>query len=239
MTPYFEVRNLRKTWPGTRIDFSCSVEKGKMLGITGRSGSGKSTVLRIIAGLLEADCEDNRKTGTAAPCEPLVLRLDGCDISRLVPAKRNVGMVFQSAALFPHMRVDDNVGYGLRCAGMSKKQSRMQAADFLKDFGLDGFAARYPESLSGGEAQRVSLARTLIVRPSLVLFDEPFSSLDAPLRKKLAVDIRALQKKIGFTGILVTHDINEAKAMCDIITVLKDGVQIWTGRAEGFNEGLL
>ena len=167
MTPYFEARNLRKTWPGTRIDFSCSVEKGKMLGITGRSGSGKSTVLRIIAGLLEADCEDNRKTGTAAPCEPLVLRLDGCDISRLVPAKRNVGMVFQSAALFPHMRVDDNVAYGLRCAGMSKKQSHMQAADFLKDFGLEGFAARYPESLSGGEAQRVSLARTLIVRPPL------------------------------------------------------------------------
>ena len=115
----------------------------------------------------------------------------------------------------------------------------MQAADFLKDFGLEGFAARYPESLSGGEAQRVSLARTLIVRPSLVLFDEPFSSLDAPLRKKLAVDIRALQKKIGFTGILVTHDTNEAKAMCDIITVLKNGVQIWTGRAEDFNEGLL
>lgn len=239
MTPYFEARNLCKSWPGTRIDFSCSIENGKMLGIAGRSGSGKSTVLRIIAGLLEADCEDKQKTGSDAPCEPLVLRLDGRDISTLVPAKRNVGMVCQSAALFPHMRVDDNVAYGLRCAGMSKKQSRTQAAEFLKDFGLEGFAARYPESLSGGEAQRVSLARTLIVQPSLVLFDEPFSSLDAPLRKKLAADIRALQKKIGFTGILVTHDINEAKAMCDIITVLKDGTQIWTGNPHDFNEGLI
>lgn len=239
MTPYFEARNLRKSWPGTRIHFSCSIEKGAMLGIAGRSGSGKSTVLRIIAGLLEADCEDKQKAGSDAPCKPLVLRLDGRDISTLVPAKRNVGMVFQSAALFPHMRVDDNVAYGLRCAGMSKKQSRTQAADFLKDFGLEGFAARYPESLSGGEAQRVSLARTLIVQPSLVLFDEPFSSLDAPLRKKLAADIRALQKKIGFTGILVTHDINEAKAMCDIITVLKDGTQIWTGNSHDFNEGLI
>lgn len=239
MTPYFEARNLRKSWPGTRIDFSCSVEKGKMLGIAGHSGSGKSTVLRIIAGLLEADGEDERKIEPAAPSEPLILRLNGRDIGRLVPAKRNVGMVFQSAALFPHMRVDDNVAYGLRCAGLGKKQSRMQAAEFLKNFGLEGFASRYPESLSGGEAQRVSLARTLIVQPSLVLFDEPFSSLDAPLRKKLAADIRDLQKQIGFTGILVTHDINEAKAMCDTVTVLKKGRQTWTGSPDDFNEGLL
>ena len=239
MTPHFEACNIRKSWPGIRIDFSCSVEKGKMLGIAGRSGSGKSTVLRIIAGLLEPDCDDKQKTDTAAPCEPLVLRLDGRDINSLVPAKRNVGMVFQSAALFPHMRVDDNVGYGLRCAGISKKQSRLQAAEFLKNFGLEGFATRYPESLSGGEAQRVSLARTLIVRPSLILFDEPFSSLDAPLRKKLAADIRALQKKIGFTGIVVTHDINEAKAICDTITVLKKGVQTWTGSPADFNESLI
>lgn len=207
-----------------------------MLGIAGRSGSGKSTVLRLIAGLLEPD-----KTGHG---QNTVLMLDGRNLLSVKPARRGVGMVFQAAALFPHMRVDDNVAYGLRClsrlrGGLSKKQSRLRAAEFLERFGLEGFAERYPDSLSGGEAQRVSLARTLIVQPDLVLFDEPFSSLDAPLRKKLAADIRSLQKKIGFTGIMVTHDIEEAKSMCDLITVLRCGKQIWTGKPENFSEELL
>ena len=207
-----------------------------MLGIAGRSGSGKSTVLRLIAGLLEPD-----KTGHG---QNMVLTLDGRNLLSVKPARRGVGMVFQAAALFPHMRVDDNVAYGLRClsrlrGGLSKKQSRLRAAEFLERFGLEGFAERYPDSLSGGEAQRVSLARTLIVQPDLVLFDEPFSSLDAPLRKKLAADIRSLQKKIGFTGIMVTHDIEEAKSMCDLITVLRCGKQIWTGKPENFSEELL
>ena len=233
---YFEVAGLRKTWADIRIEFSCSIEKGCMLGIAGRSGSGKSTVLRLIAGLLEPD-----KTGHG---QNMVLTLDGRNLLSVKPARRGVGMVFQAAALFPHMRVDDNVAYGLRClarlrGGLSKKQSRLRAAEFLERFGLEGFAERYPDSLSGGEAQRVSLARTLIVQPDLVLFDEPFSSLDAPLRKKLAADIRVLQKKIGFTGIMVTHDIEEAKSMCDLITVLRCGKQIWTGKPENFSEELL
>ena len=207
-----------------------------MLGIAGRSGSGKSTVLRLIAGLLEPD-----KTGHG---QNTVLMLDGRNLLSVKPARRGVGMVFQAAALFPHMRVDDNVAYGLRClsrlrGGLSKKQSRIRGAEFLAEFGLEGFAERYPDSLSGGEAQRVSLARTLIVRPDLVLFDEPFSSLDAPLRKKLAADIRSLQKKIGFTGIVVTHDIEEAKFMCDDITVLRCGKQIWTGKPQDFGEEIL
>lgn len=233
---YFEVRGLRKTWADICIEFSCSIEKGCMLGIAGRSGSGKSTVLRLIAGLLEPD-----KTGHG---QNTVLTLNGRNLLSVKPARRGVGMVFQAAALFPHMRVDDNVAYGLRClsrlrGGLSKKQSRIRAAEFLERFGLEGFAERYPDSLSGGEAQRVSLARTLIVQPDLVLFDEPFSSLDAPLRKKLAADIRSLQKKIGFTGIMVTHDIEEAKSMCDLITVLRCGKQIWTGKPENFSEELL
>lgn len=233
---YFEVVGLRKTWADVCIEFSCSIEKGCMLGIAGRSGSGKSTVLRLIAGLLEPD-----KTGHG---QNMVLTLDGRNLLSVKPARRGVGMVFQAAALFPHMRVDDNVAYGLRClsrlrGGLSKKQSRLRAAEFLERFGLEGFAERYPDSLSGGEAQRVSLARTLIVQPDLVLFDEPFSSLDAPLRKKLAADIRSLQKKIGFTGIMVTHDIEEAKSMCDLITVLRCGKQIWTGKPENFSEELL
>ena len=233
---YFEVVGLRKTWADICIEFSCSIEKGCMLGIAGRSGSGKSTVLRLIAGLLEPD-----KTGHG---QNTVLTLDGRNLLSVKPARRGVGMVFQAAALFPHMRVDDNVAYGLRCfsrlrGGLSKKQSRLRAAEFLERFGLEGFAERYPDSLSGGEAQRVSLARTLTVQPDLVLFDEPFSSLDAPLRKKLAADIRSLQKKIGFTGIMVTHDIEEAKSMCDLITVLRCGKQIWTGKPENFSEELL
>lgn len=233
---YFEVRGLRKTWADICIEFSCSIEKGCMLGIAGRSGSGKSTVLRLIAGLLEPD-----KTGHG---QNMVLTLDGRNLLSVKPARRGVGMVFQAAALFPHLRVDDNVAYGLRClsrlrGGLSKKQSRLRAAEFLERFGLEGFVERYPDSLSGGEAQRVSLARTLIVQPDLVLFDEPFSSLDAPLRKKLAADIRSLQKKIGFTGIMVTHDIEEAKSMCDLITVLRCGKQIWTGKPENFSEELL
>jgi Fe(3+) ions import ATP-binding protein fbpC len=233
---YFEVRGLRKTWADICIEFSCSIEKGCMLGIAGRSGSGKSTILRLIAGLLEPD-----KTGHG---QNTVLTLDGRNLLSVKPVRRGVGMVFQAAALFPHMRVDDNVAYGLRClsrlrGGLSKKQSRLRAAKFLERFGLEGFAERYPDSLSGGEAQRVSLARTLIVQPDLVLFDEPFSSLDAPLRKKLAADIRSLQKKIGFTGIMVTHDIEEAKSMCDLITVLRCGKQIWTGKPENFSEELL
>ena len=233
---YFEVVGVRKTWADICIEFSCSIEKGCMLGIAGRSGSGKSTVLRLIAGLLEPD-----KTGHG---QNMVLTLDGRNLLSVKPARRGVGMVFQAAALFPHMRVDDNVAYGLRClsrsrGGLSKKQSRIRAAEFLAEFGLEGFAQRYPDSLSGGEAQRVSLARTLIVRPDLVLFDEPFSSLDAPLRKKLAADIRSLQKKIGFTGIVVTHDIEEAKFMCDDITVLRRGSQIWTGKPQDFGEEIL
>ena len=233
---YFEVAGLRKTWADICIEFSCSIEKGKMLGIAGRSGSGKSTVLRLIAGLVQPDPETSDT--------PLVLSVGGKSIKHMSPAKRSIGMVFQSAALFPHLRVDDNVAYGLRClsrsrGGLSKKQSRIRAAEFLAEFGLEGFARRYPDSLSGGEAQRVSLARTLIVRPDLVLFDEPFSSLDAPLRKKLAADIRSLQKKIGFTGIVVTHDIEEAKFMCDDITVLRRGSQIWTGKPQDFGEEIL
>jgi len=227
---YFKTDNLYKNWDGLEVHFSCKLEKGQMLGIVGQSGCGKSTVLRLIAGLLLQE----RHTGLA----PSII-LNGHDISDVVPGKRNIGMVFQNAALFAHMRVEDNVAYGLRSEGVAKKQSREQANTFLEKFGLAGFGRRWPDSLSGGEAQRVSLARTLIVQPALVLFDEPFSSLDAPLRKKLAVDILTLQQDIGFAGIMVTHDIQEAQTMCNIVTVMKNGSQVWTGKAKDFTETLL
>ncbi|QTQ15840.1 ABC transporter ATP-binding protein [Treponema parvum] len=227
------------------IDFSCSLEKGLILGIAGQSGSGKSTVLRLISGLLESDDSRIRVDGGKEFTEKPKILLDGKDISKLPPAKRGIGMVFQTPALFPHLRVDDNVAYGLRYGDvssevrLSKKEARKYAAEYLDKFNMKDLAERFPDSLSGGEAQRVSLARTLIMNPSLILFDEPFSALDAPLRKKLAKEIKQLQIRTGFTGILVTHDINEIKAMCDAVTVLYRGKQIWTGDPKDFCEELL
>ncbi len=217
---FLAVSGIEKKWPDAHVSFSVSVPQGQMLGILGQSGSGKSTVLRMIAGLLTPDAGS--------------VWLDGRDITHLAPGKRRVGMVFQNHALFSHLRVDDNIGYGLVSAGMSKKESRIRAAEFLERFGLSGFEKRWPDSLSGGEAQRVALARTLIVQPLLVLFDEPLSSLDAPLRRRLRKEIRSGQKELGCTGILVTHDIEEALAVSDMIVVMKQGNVIWQGLTADF-----
>lgn len=226
MQKYFTAENLRLDWEDFHLDVSFSCEKNTMTSIVGPSGSGKSTVLRLIAGL-EKNSPDSKIT------------LDSVDITNLSPAKRGVGMVFQKANLFTHLRVDDNVAYGLRCGGMSKKKSREVANEFLKNFNIEGFGSRSSETLSGGEAQRVSLARTLITKPRLILFDEPLSALDAPLRKKLAGEIRSLQKEFGFTGIMVTHDINEAKAVSENIILIKHGKIIWQGNASDFSEEMI
>ncbi|MDI9387580.1 MAG: ABC transporter ATP-binding protein [Spirochaetota bacterium] len=224
---YFMVENLKKTWENAdsafTLDIDFSVDKGEMLCIAGQSGSGKSTILRIISGILPFE-------------KGARLVLDGKDISTLPPGKRDIGMVFQNPTLFPHMRVEDNIAFGLISRKVAKKDARFRSAALLERFGLSGFAKRYPDSLSGGEAQRVALARTLIVEPKLVLFDEPFSSLDAPLRKSLALDIRQSQRELGFTGILVTHDIDEAKTMSDRVIVLKKGHLFWQGAAKDFKE---
>ena len=148
-------------------------------------------------------------------------------------------MVFQNHALFNHLSVADNVAYGLRCKGVHAAEARKRAEEYLSLVGLAGFGFRRPDTLSGGEAQRVSLARTLIMKPPLVLFDEPLSALDAPLRKKLAADIRSSQKKEGFTGIFVTHDIAEAKAVADRIILMKAGRIQWQGKPEDFSENMI
>ena len=223
---YFIAENLKQIFDAVSIDVSFSCEKGTMTSIVGASGSGKSTVLRLISGLNKA-------------CKEQKLVLDGVDVNALPPAKREIGMVFQSHTLFDHLKVEDNVAYGLISGGMKKKEARKQAADFLKQFELEGFEKRYPDTLSGGEKQRVSLARTLIMKPKLVLFDEPLSALDAPLRKKLAALIRSLQQTFGFTGIMVTHDINEAKAVSDQIILMKKGHIIWQGKASDFDEKMM
>ena len=205
---YFSIRNIHKTWETVTVDFSLECEKGTMTCLLGPSGCGKSTVLNIISGLEKNDEDWQNK---------LEIELDGQRIEKLPPRARNVGMVFQSGALFNHMNVVNNVAYGLISQGIKKKEALTRASAFLPEFGLEGFDRRMPQTLSGGERQRVALARTLITEPKLVLLDEPLSALDADLRRRLARQIRQWQKKIGFTAIMVTHDENEATAVADKI----------------------
>lgn len=223
---YLEIQNLHMDYENISIDFSATLEKGKTLAIVGHSGSGKSTILRMIAGLLPSG--KNAK-----------IHLDNKDITKLPPNKRGIGMVFQSPCLFEHLKIIDNATFALDCKGISKKQRQEIGKDWLKRFGLDSMENRLPHTLSGGEAQRVSLVRTLIAEPKVVLFDEPFSALDAPLRKKLTADLSTWQKELGFTAILVTHDIEEAKKLGDKIIVMKAGKMIWEGLPEDFVEELL
>ena len=218
---YFQALNIKKSYfldgkETFALSFSLCCSRGSMTAVIGPSGSGKSSMLRLIAGL---DSPDRPAEGDAPP---LVL-LGGKDITALSPGKRGIGMVFQKAALFPHMRVDDNIAYGLRARGVSRAEGRQRASFFLERVGLKGFEARRPASLSGGEAQRVSLARTLILEPDLVLFDEPLSALDTPLRRRLAADIAQMQKATGFTGIFVTHDMEEARQIATRIVEMKAG----------------
>lgn len=211
---YFQVSNIHKTFipvPIVRpITFEMECEKGSMTCILGPSGSGKSTVLNIIAGLEKND-----------PGYPLKIILDGQEIQGMPPAKRQIGMVFQSGALFNHLSVVQNVAYGLISMGIKKKEALLKASEYLKNFDLQNFDDRMPQTLSGGERQRVALARTLIIEPKLVLLDEPFSALDTDLRHRLATSLKQWQKNIGFTSIMVTHDEQEAQTVADKIINFK------------------
>lgn len=212
---YLKVQNLHKSWPSVTVDFSLECDKSTMTCLLGPSGCGKSTVLNIIAGL-----EKNDPLGSLSLSkgpQEFLIELDGQRIESLPPAKRNIGMVFQSGALFNHLTVGDNVAYGLISQGVKKKEARARAAEYLKHFDLEGFENRMPQNLSGGEKQRVALARTLITEPKLVLLDEPFSALDTDLRHRMAAWLRDQQKKLGFTAIMVTHDQQEAQTVSDNI----------------------
>lgn len=225
---YLKVQNLHKSWPSVTVDFSLECDKSTMTCLLGPSGCGKSTVLNIIAGLEKNDPLGSlsQKGSQSIACPELVkgkgpqeflIELDGQRIESLPPAKRNIGMVFQSGALFNHLTVGDNVAYGLISQGIKKKEARARAAEYLKHFDLEGFESRMPQNLSGGEKQRVALARTLITQPKLVLLDEPFSALDTDLRHRMAQWLRDQQKKLGFTAIMVTHDQQEAQTVADKI----------------------
>jgi iron(III) transport system ATP-binding protein len=185
------------------------VAQGEFVCFLGPSGCGKTTLLRIIAGL------EVQSAGS--------VRQGGRDISRLPPAQRDYGIVFQSYALFPNLSVFDNVAYGLVNKGHARKAIRARVAELLKLVGLPEAGAKFPSQLSGGQQQRIALARALATSPGLLLLDEPLSALDALERVRLRQEIRALQQRLGVTTIMVTHDQEEALSMADRIVVMKDG----------------
>ncbi|WOB09222.1 ABC transporter ATP-binding protein [Piscinibacter gummiphilus] len=211
-----EFRNVSKrygsddTAPLVVKDISFGVPKGTLTTILGPSGCGKTTTLRMIAGL-------------ESPSAGRIL-INGEDVTALGAAQRNVSLVFQSYALFPHMSVIENVSYGLRMSGQRGPQAREKAAQMLATVGLHGLDERMPSELSGGQQQRVALARALALEPAVLLFDEPLSNLDARLRRSMREEIRALQQRLALTVAYVTHDQSEALAVSDHIIVMDQGV---------------
>jgi putative spermidine/putrescine transport system ATP-binding protein len=190
-------------------EFSLDVRDGEFVMLLGPSGCGKTTTLRMIAGFI-------------APTAGRV-RLGGKDITVLPPWKRDTGMVFQSYALFPHLTVAENVAFGLEMRKIQKSDIPKRVTEALRLVRLDGLADRLPRQLSGGQQQRVALARALIIRPDVLLLDEPLSNLDAKLREMVRVEIRELQHELGITTVMVTHDQEEALIMADRLVVMSDG----------------
>ncbi len=185
------------------------IDGGELVTLLGPSGCGKTTILRLISGL-------------EAPTEGSVL-VAGRDVTGLPASQRNVSMVFQSYALFPHLRVIDNVAYGLLNRGLVKSEARERARLAIEQVGLSGLGGRWPAELSGGQQQRVALARALVLEPDVLLFDEPLSNLDTRLRRHMRDEIRALQQRLGVTAVYVTHDQAEALAVSDRVIVMDAG----------------
>ena len=191
-------------------NISLAIEPGEFFALLGPSGSGKSTLLRVIAGFARA------QSGRVL--------VDGKDISAVPPWKRDIGMVFQNYALWPHMTVQDNVAFGLQERKLPRDEVKRKVAAALDLVGLAALAARRPSQLSGGQQQRVALARTIAIEPKVLLLDEPLSNLDAKLRVHMRVELLALQRKLGVTTIFVTHDQEEALSISDRVAVLDAGV---------------
>ena len=189
--------------------FDLSVGRGEFITLLGPSGCGKTTILRIIAGLETAD-------------EGRVL-MDGKDITVLEPDKRGLNMVFQNYALFPHMNVEQNVGYSLKLKGESKADIHRAVAEVLAMVQLSGYEKRRPDELSGGQRQRVAVARALINKPKVLLLDEPLGALDLQLRRQMQVELKRLQKQLGISFVYITHDQEEALAMSDRVAVIRNG----------------
>ncbi len=205
------IDHLRKTYGEFHAvdDFSIDIADGEFLVLLGPSGCGKTTTLRMVAGFIQP---------TAGK-----ITIGERDVTGLPPWKRNCGLVFQSYALFPHMSVADNVAFGLEMRKMAPAERAPRVAEALRLVQLTGFDARYPRQLSGGQQQRVALARALAMQPDVLLLDEPLSNLDAKLRQEVRVEIRDLQRKLGLTTIMVTHDQEEALTMADRLVVMEKG----------------
>ena len=208
---FLELENLNKDFGAHRaVDgLTLAVDKGEFVSLLGPSGCGKTTTLQMIAGFVEP-------TGGA-------IRLDGRDLLMVKPARRGLGIVFQSYALFPHMTVAENVAFGLEMQGVARAECDKRVAETLQLVGLGAFADRHPRQLSGGQQQRVALARALVIRPRILLLDEPLSNLDAKSREEMQIELRQIQRTVGTTTILVTHDQAEAMALSDRIVVMNKG----------------
>jgi iron(III) transport system ATP-binding protein len=214
---HIELRAISKRFGSTAVvdRVSLSIEAGSLVTLLGPSGCGKTTTLRMIAGL-------------ETPTEGQVL-IGGRDVTTWGPAERNVSLVFQSYALFPHLSVLDNVAYGPRVQGDPPARAHARAREALALLGLTGLEARLPAQLSGGQQQRVAVARALVLEPAALLFDEPLSNLDARLRRRVRDEIRALQRRLGLSVVYVTHDREEALAVSDRIVVMDHGRLVETG----------
>jgi len=217
---FVTVSALRKDFGNTTVfaDIDFTITRGEFVTLLGPSGCGKSTLLRCIAGLTGVDAGQ--------------IFLDGQNLVPLAPQKRDIGMVFQSYALFPNMTAEQNVAFGLNMQKVSVNETRERVREALAMVELETFADRYPHQLSGGQCQRVALARSLVTRPRLLLLDEPLSALDARIRKHLREQIRSIQQTLGLTTIFVTHDQEEALTMSDRIFLMNKGQIVQSGDAQ-------
>ena len=207
-----ELKDIKKAFSKEEVlkEISLSIEKGEFITLLGSSGCGKTTTLRIIAGLETPDSGQ--------------VFLDGKDVTSLPPEARDVNTVFQNYALFPHMTVADNIGYGLKLKKTPKVEIKKRVSEMLELVQLPGYEKRKPSELSGGQKQRVAIARSLINNPKVLLLDEPLGALDLQLRRTMQLELKKLQKKLGITFIYITHDQEEAINMSDRIAVMNHGV---------------
>ncbi|MEG7362176.1 ABC transporter ATP-binding protein [Pseudomonas citronellolis] len=217
---FLSVERLDKSFGDTQVfqDIDFAARRGEFVTLLGPSGCGKSTLLRCIAGLTAVD------SGR--------ILVDGQDLVPLPPQKRGIAMVFQSYALFPNMTVQQNVAFGLRMHKVPAAEAASRVAEVLEMVELGQYAARYPHQLSGGQCQRVALARSLVTRPRLLLLDEPLSALDARIRKHLREQIRRIQQELQLTTVFVTHDQEEALTLSDRIVLMNAGRIVQSGDAE-------
>lgn len=217
---YLEIRNLNKIFEQKRgvQNINLQVKEGELVTLLGPSGCGKTTLLNLIGGFLSPDSGD--------------ILIENKDIVKLSPEDRPISTVFQNYALFPHMNVIENIGYGLKYTSLKKKEQLDEAIKYLKIVGLEGYEKTPIQNLSGGQQQRVALARALVLKPKILLLDEPFSNLDVKLKINMREELKYLQKKLKITMIFVTHDQEEALSISDKIVVMKEGEIVQTGTPE-------